>query len=573
VQRQPWRGWPAIALLATYVALAVVVFLPLWADPTRAVVEANRGDSMLDAWLLAWTPWAISHGHDPWLTLHLNSGIGINLGWNTLVPVLGLLLAPVTVLAGPVVAVTTGMTLGLALSAWALAMVLGRLPIGPRIGRLPAAVGGLIFGFSPSIVSHSTGHLNFTFLALVPVILWLALRLGVGVGSWRRDGTLLGLACGLQLLVNEEVLLLTVLMGLVMGVFLARRHRDVVRERWRPVLWGSGVAVVVATALGSWQLLTQFRGPLPIKYQIYNPDLFSADLAGLTRPTPYVLFGGKDEQATQLANVASESSGYLGWPMILLCVGALILVRDRLMRIALAAALICTVLSFGSALRVDGEVTRVRLPWGLVQPYPLIENVLPTRWPIMTALWLGVAAAAALQALPRRRWGMLLLAVALVPWLPVPHTKHHVEVPSWFADGAPGVRPGSGVLVLPYPSPARIEPMVWQAEARFRFTMPGGYFIGPDREGHPYIGGVQLPSSGLFTEVSEQGKLLLTDERRTQLADDLARWRTETIVVGPAPHRDLQLELVQQLVGRGPDEVTGGVSIWRNIGPADVLPD
>ena len=65
------------------------------------------------------------------------------------------------------------------------------------------------------MVSHANGHPNFVAQFLVPVIVDRVLRLAEGRRPV-RDGVVLGLLAAWQVLIGEEVLLLTAV-GLVIG--------------------------------------------------------------------------------------------------------------------------------------------------------------------------------------------------------------------------------------------------------------------------------------------------------------------------------------------------------------------
>jgi hypothetical protein len=57
--------------------------------------------------MLRWTPFALEHGHNPFVTGHLNAPYGVNLLWNTSLLLPGLLFAPVTRTFGPVATTTS----------------------------------------------------------------------------------------------------------------------------------------------------------------------------------------------------------------------------------------------------------------------------------------------------------------------------------------------------------------------------------------------------------------------------------------------------------------------------------
>src|SRR5262249_49142157 len=116
-------------------------------------------------------------------------------------------LVPVTLLFGPQVAFALLLTLGLAATAGAWYWVLSR-----HLGtsRLAAAIGGGFAGFAPGLVNHTNGHPNLVAQFLVPFLVWRALTLRTV-----RDGVLLGLLVTWQAFINEELLFLAGLAGLV----------------------------------------------------------------------------------------------------------------------------------------------------------------------------------------------------------------------------------------------------------------------------------------------------------------------------------------------------------------------
>ena len=141
------------ATLAAYVALAVAVFSSAWQHPAGRWVGQDF-DPILFIWHLRWVPFALAHGHDPLISDYLNYPDGFNLMWNTSILLPAFLLSPVTLLLGVVVAYNVLATLALALSAWCAYFALRRY-----VRRVPAAVGGLLYGFSPFMFAHHSSSL------------------------------------------------------------------------------------------------------------------------------------------------------------------------------------------------------------------------------------------------------------------------------------------------------------------------------------------------------------------------------------------------------------------------------
>lgn len=124
------RLTPGQVALATLVhtCLAFAIVHVAWANPVHSVVGpavmdapgygANgmaNGDSLQLVWLTRWTPFALTHGHNPLVTTYMNAPRGANLMWDALMPLAGIIATPVTLLAGPLVGLNLIATLGLAL--------------------------------------------------------------------------------------------------------------------------------------------------------------------------------------------------------------------------------------------------------------------------------------------------------------------------------------------------------------------------------------------------------------------------------------------------------------------------
>ena len=101
-----------------YLVAAVAVTMWLWRDPAARIVAGNPYDSDQFAWFFRYDATAVAHLHLPALsTAAMNAPAGINLMWNTPMLLPGVLLAPLTLLAGPQLSLTVLMTAGFAGSA------------------------------------------------------------------------------------------------------------------------------------------------------------------------------------------------------------------------------------------------------------------------------------------------------------------------------------------------------------------------------------------------------------------------------------------------------------------------
>jgi hypothetical protein len=101
-----------------YLFGAMVLTGRLWVDPAARVQIGDAHDVTAFAWYMRYAATAVQHGHLPALVTNaMGAPQGVNLMWNTPFLLPGILLAPVTLLAGPQVSLTVVLTLGLAGSA------------------------------------------------------------------------------------------------------------------------------------------------------------------------------------------------------------------------------------------------------------------------------------------------------------------------------------------------------------------------------------------------------------------------------------------------------------------------
>jgi len=553
---------PAV-VVAGYVALAFWVTGAWWLPLGGRLTAVNQSDATLFAWLLTWTPHALGDGQPPLHTTALNAPEGINLMWNNGMALPALVFAPVTAAWGGLATVTVLTALGLAGSATAAFGALRAL--GAATG--PAALGGAVFGFSPAIVAQSLGHPNLVFDVLAPVLVLLAVRLAVEERPRARTAVLLGLLTAVQLLIGEEVLFGT---GVVVGLLvlgLAVAHPRAAARRAPRFLGLAGVALGVFVVLGAPLLAFQLFGPLPQRGSPFNVAYFGIDLANYVVPTPQQI-ATTGPRALGFPGGPEEHGGFLGWPLLVVAVVALVFGGHRA-RVPLAVAAVVGVFAMGEELRVDGRGTGIALPWRLLAGLPGFEHVIPSRLSLFTAGLVGAGlafAVTALRAPAARAVATILVLAAVLPLTParLPGVDARA-VPAFFTAPAARMCPGGSVLVLPFPAPDTTEPMRWQAASGMAFAMPGGYFIGPAVDGRAYVGGQPTPTGLLLRAVQLDGQVRApTPLLRSTFAHDVRRWRACAAVLGPAPQADALRAQVTALVGREP-ESTGGVLLWRGL--------
>ena len=184
-------------------------------DPRHALI--GGADGVAYAWYLEWVQQAIVHGHNPFVSAALNAPTGVNLMWNTSIILLGLVAFPVVAVIGPFITVGIMFTLAPFLSATSAYFVFRRI----TGGVIGSALGAALFGFSPFFVGH-WGHLNLILAPALPLLLLVCHNLFVTqTRSPIQTGIVLGLLVGLQFLLSEELVVLSIAAAIPMLVFLA----------------------------------------------------------------------------------------------------------------------------------------------------------------------------------------------------------------------------------------------------------------------------------------------------------------------------------------------------------------
>ena len=570
---EPWL------VVGCYLIGAAALTAHLWADPAGRDQLGGGGDIDLLVWFLRYAAAAVAHGHLPALvTTGMNAPQGINLMWNASFLLPGVLFAPVTLLAGPQVSLTLVLTLGFAGSAASLFWVLRRW--GATLGA--AALGGAVYGFSPAMLNAGFAHNHLQFAVLPPLIIDAVLRLITGRGSSVRVGVWLGLLSAAQLFTGEELLVYTVLTGLILTVTVAVSRPRAVPRRVRFAVTGLATATAVFLLVAGYALWVQFAGPLAEHSKLLVSIVSNPTF--VVTPSASLLFHTRASAAATppIVGARAEDLTYLGWPLIgVLVIAAAVFWRDLRVRAAAvtwAVLELCALgggnLPVGGGFRWPGRL----LPWHWLEGLPGLAQVLPGRFAILAdgaaaallAFSLDRARVAVPQAGGWRGWpraaltGVALLAV--LPLAPLPYQAASVpQAPAGWQATFASLRlpPDAPVLALPFPHGWEAQVLRWQADTGQPASMIGGYFLGPNASGQAaFYFSVRSPR----TEVAGYLDELWHGRHPPSLSDAELRavvgsWRTAAIVVVTSQPSPL-VRVLTRLFGR-PTFHLGNVLSWR----------
>ena len=277
---------------------------------------------------MAWPAWAITHLHSVFFSSVVNVPHGANLLSNTSGPLVGVVLAPVTWLFGPVTATNVALTLAPALSAWACFAAIRPL-VKWKAGAIPAA---LVFGYSAALVTSLTfGHVSVTVLVIPPFLFTtlheIVIRQEHSVG---RDGLLLAALLVVQFFISPEILVMCLLLGAVGLVAVAAVGWRQLRPRAGHALPALGLAAAVTVAVLAYPTWFGLAGPQAVTGVLFAlAPISGVPLAGLLVPGPYgapaneyIRFGG-------YLGRTGPPPDYVGWGVALAGVGSLIAARRR----------------------------------------------------------------------------------------------------------------------------------------------------------------------------------------------------------------------------------------------------
>jgi hypothetical protein len=370
--RRPGSAVFHLILLGCYLVAGVAVSWP------RARYLAGRLPATVDqgsyVWSFWWVAHQIAHLGNPWSTRLMAAPVGMQLGFDTLMPLLGAVMAPVTAIFGPSATYNLLAIVIPGLLCYA-AYRAARLWLASQLGAIAA---GAFYGLATMLVWEDWYHINIAAGALfLPVALEAAVRLKRRPRA--RQAVIVGLVIGASVLVNQESAFMAALVAApVLAGWLIRDH-----TRANAAL--AGLAVAVALVVASPQLVAMIvqysQGGVtvsPLEQARWDAS-FGTPLSALFAPSPRLA----DFGLTGLASLFSYQAPREGAPTYGVVLTALALLglvvgwRRRGTRLLALAWLGAALLALGPVLTI-GRRTFVPLPlhWHGVQ----VSALMPYTW-------------------------------------------------------------------------------------------------------------------------------------------------------------------------------------------------
>jgi hypothetical protein len=426
--------------LGGYSVLTLLLFLPIL--PLYAQAIPGGPVAVVDGWYHVWHLWwawqALSTGQSPFFTPLLYHPSGVDLSVHPLNLSNGLMVLPVTALAGPTAAYNLAAMLSFIIGGWA-AYRLGRM-VG---GSAPVAfAAGLIFAFSPyHLTKLWDGQMELIAVQWLAGLAICLLSIAM-VGSWRFT-----LLAGLMLAIIGYTSLYYLIFAAVFAVAFTLFWLPYKAGRQAIMAYLVRFALVPLVAI---VLLLPLLVPLSINFQAIASggaeDLVRGDFLPLRSANLFDFFlpsalhpwwGTAVEQVgKQLHPGISAWNSALGYTALVLAGCGVVLAWQKAWR-WLGLLVVTLVLALGPILQIGTVDTGIPLPYQLLSQIPGMGLARrPSHFVVLATIALVPLATLGLQALGERlRRPHLLVGLAAVllifeylprPLPPIPLTVHPI---------------------------------------------------------------------------------------------------------------------------------------------------
>jgi hypothetical protein len=451
--------------LAFFACLSLAHTWPLVTAPAT-LSRTDSADGLLNQWILGWVAHALATQPLSLFDANIFFPEPRTLAFSEHLVVPALFSAPVFWAGGsPVLAYNVTLWIGLALSGWAMALVVHRWT-GDWYAALLA---GSLAAFNTDTLTRMA-HIQAMHLEFLPLAL-LALDDTLRSGT-RRDALRLGLYGALQMLCSGYLLVMTAV-SLVVGVLV--RPADWMGTRARAVLPRLALAAAVMALVCSPFLLQYYRvqHDQGLTRSVDEVRQYAGSWANFVATGARLHFETWNAGVYRQANSAAFP-GVIPWLLALVAIITGIAWRDARARTWLVIGLVGAALSFGP------ELPGYALLYRLV---PILQGIRAVaRFALLPLLAVGVLGAFGLAWLRTRlsARGAVRAAKVIGVAAVIGVNLENTRVPMGFVafDGIPPVyqalarEPDAVVAELPFPEPARVTVNAAAVQASTAYWKP-----------------------------------------------------------------------------------------------------
>lgn len=402
--------------------IATALFTALTLIWNRAEVEHIHstcscnlpGDAEMFLWSFAWYPHALLHGQSLFSPHVIYMEGGSNLAAATSAPFAAFVMAPVTLIFGPIV------SYGLAIILVPIANSLGVYWLCRYITKAPWAsmLAGVTVGFGLYAQDHDAGHYSLAITFLISLMALCVLKLLAGEISRRRFTIFASILIAAQILSSTELFFTGTVLGVVvLAIYCLLAGKSGRRKVFAELPW-LALPYVIAVVVTSYYLYLELKMPPAAANagQFYPTDLLNFFIP---RPSTWVLGNNFWAVTNMWANDGggAEANSYIG--VVLIAIVARYIAthwQDRRVKLLTALIPITVLWILGTRLWVSGQKT-IWMPYALIEPLPGFKQVLQSRIGLYLEILCAIFLALWVSA-PRGRvwlrWAVGLLAVVMV---------------------------------------------------------------------------------------------------------------------------------------------------------------
>ncbi len=439
----------------------------------------NGSDPTQFMWAFSWFPFALTHHLNLLFTHYAWSPEGKNLAWSTIAPFLSFLFFPSTYFLGPVVSYNIAILLAPALAAFSTYLLIEYI----TNSKISGFISGYIFGFSSFEIGQTLGHIEITFVCLLPLMILLFL-LNVDKKINRITFIiLLSLSLSIQFLIGQEVFTMFNLFGIlsiIISLFIYKEQRKDLLNAFRDVIFSYILTIIIISPYLYAMISTIPKGT------IHNPDYWVTDLLNFFIPTPLTLIGGKTfiSIASKFNGNYAEEDGYLGLPLIFLLILYIInFYKTKKGKFLILIFIMISIFSLGPTLHIYGNNTNIIMPWYFFARMPLLKDTMPNRFTLYVFLITAIIVGYFVKEFQIKKWQKSLLigliVLFILPSFPYPATN--LNIPSFFSKGLykKYLKKKENVLFIPFER--RGYGSAYQAICHMYFRMTAAYVGKPQK--------------------------------------------------------------------------------------------
>ncbi|MDP3997125.1 MAG: hypothetical protein U1C49_01075 [Candidatus Andersenbacteria bacterium] len=243
--------------------------------------------------------------------------------------------------------------------------------------KVAAFLAGFYYMLLPFHVAHAQGHFGAMQLAWLPLAILLIFKI-LDKPTWGR-GLGLAIVVIIQAWTEHHYALWLAVFALILAVWRWRKVIDIMRGKRSVVIWVMAVVIGLGIIVPYWPTVRLVgSGDSVLNLGTDQTVRFSADVFSYLVPAPFQTLWGKYAQmlfSQRFTGNFTESTLFLGWVPLLLILFFSQRVPRQQRVFWLVVAGFFGLISLGPLLHVMGTVTRIPLPYALIDSWPIFSSV------------------------------------------------------------------------------------------------------------------------------------------------------------------------------------------------------